>query len=286
MNEILQKYKNLHLPGQLVVIQLFIWLLTQIGRLIHFQWEAYFALDSRIGELLFKPWTLFTYMWVHANIGDDLFHIIFNMMWLWYFGQFFLRYHTSKQLLHVFIWGGIIGGLSFLLWGSCMNDTFGQFLVGASGAIFALVAAVAIRQPNEPIYLNLFVRIVPISMKWFALIALGINIMHLLGGQNSGGIICHLGGMLWGALYELNLLKGWTKQLFSPKVHMAATPGGKRTPHPDKQKDIDYNQRQKEQQARIDAILDKISRSGYDGLTAEEKAALFDASQRKKSNKI
>jgi len=276
MNDIIQKYNNLNLPGKLIVIQVSLWVLTQISRLVHFPWEEWLALDSHIAELLFKPWTLFSYMWVHANLGDDLFHIIFNMMWLWTFGQFFLRYHTNKQLLILFICGGIAGGLAFL----GLSD---GYLIGASGAIFALVAAVAVRQPNEPIYLNLFVKIVAVRMKWFALIALGINIFHLFGGHNLGGIICHLGGMLFGVLYELNLLKGWSRKIFQSKPRMTATPGGKRTPHADQQKDIDYNQRQKEQQERIDAILDKISRSGYDGLTAEEKATLFDASQRKKN---
>lgn len=275
MNNILQKYSNLNLPGKLIVLQVVFWLLTQAGRLVHFPWEHWLALKSNPAELLFRPWTIFSYMWVHANIGDDLFHIIFNMMWLWYFGQFFLRYHTSKQLFTLFICGGIAGGFAFLVLGN-------GYLIGASGAIFALVAAVAIRQPNEHIYLNLFIKVVPISLKWFALIALGINILHLMGGHNTGGIICHLGGMFFGVLYELNILHGWLNKFLQPHPHMKATPGGKRMPRVDRQADMDYNLRQKEQQDRIDSILDKISRSGYDGLSAEEKAILFDASQRKK----
>lgn len=276
MSNIISKYNNLNLADKLVIIQVAIWILTQLCRLVHFPWEIWISLDSHFLTLLFKPWTLLSYMWVHANIGDDLFHIIFNMMWLSNFGAFFLHYHTNKQLLTVFLCGGIAGGLAFL----CLSE---GYLIGASGAIFALVAAVAVRQPNEYIYLNLFVKVVPLKMKWFALIALGINILHLMGGHNTGGIICHLGGMLFGVLYELNNLKGWTRQMFSTKPRLQATQGGKRTPHPDQQKDIDYNQRQRSQQERIDAILDKISRSGYEGLSTEEKAALFDASQRKKN---
>lgn len=270
------KYNNLSLPGKLIVIHIGIWLLTQIGKLVHFPWEDWLALNGTFSSFITTPWTLFTYMWTHANLGDDFFHLVFNMIWLWYFGQFFLRYHTTKQLLTLYIWGGLAGGIVFLLLSQGV-------LVGASGAIFALVAAVAVRQPNEPLYLNLFVRIVPLRMKWFALIALGLNLLRLAGGINTGGIICHLGGMLFGILYELNLRYRWTQNLFHRKATLKATPGGKRILSTDRQKDRDYNQRQQEQQKRIDSILDKISRSGYDGLTAEEKATLFDASQRKKS---
>jgi len=275
MNDLINKYKNLNLPGQIIVIQVGLWGITQLGRLIHFPWMDYLSLPGAFVDYISKPWTLISYMWFHADLGVDVFHIIFNMMWLWYFGQFFLQYHTNRQLLTTLFWGGICGGIAFL----CLSN---GHLVGASGAIFALVAAVAIRQPNEPIYLNLFVQIVPVKMKWFAVIALGINILHLMGDTNTGGIICHLGGMLYGALFELNLRYQWTRTLFSRKPKMTAMQGGKRAPRPEQHKDIDYNLRQKEQQERIDAILDKISRSGYDGLTAEEKAALFDASQRKK----
>lgn len=272
----LQKYNNLPLPGKLVCWHILIWILTQAARFIHLPWEYYLALFSDSAQLALHPWSLFSYMWVHANLGDDLFHIIFNMMWLWYFGLYFIHYHTNRQLLGLYITGGLAGGIAFFLFGN-------GYLVGASGAIFALVAAVAVRQPNELIYLNLFVKVVPIRMKWFALIALGINILHLMGGDNVGGIICHLGGMLTGVNYELCLRYGRFRQLGKSKTpNLKATVGGKRTVQPDKQKDMDYNTRQKEYQQRIDAILDKISKSGYDGLSADEKAALFDASQRKK----
>ncbi|MDO4497844.1 MAG: rhomboid family intramembrane serine protease [Bacteroidales bacterium] len=276
MSNIIDRYKNLNLPGKLIAIQVTVWLLVQLSRLIHFPWQYWLALDSDFIALLCRPWTLFTYMWMHAALGDDVFHIIFNMMWLWYFGQFFLRYHSNKQLLTVFICGGLLGGLAFLLLSN-------GYLVGASGAIFALVAAVAVRQPDEPIYLNFFVRIVPIRMKWFALIALALNLMHLTSGSNTGGIICHLGGMLFGVLFELNLRYGWTKKLYQPKPKMQASMGGKRPVGNERTKDRDYQQRQPDQQQRIDAILDKISRSGYDGLSAEEKAFLFDASHRKRN---
>jgi hypothetical protein len=167
-------------------------------------------------------------------------------------------------------------------------------VVGASGAIFALVAAVAMRHPDEAIYLNFFVRVVPLKMKWFALAALAINIMNLANGQNVGGIVCHLGGMLFGVAYGYEERHGiditrWFNRMcdaladaLKPRPKMKATRGGKAHVPNDRAADHDYNQRQHVQQQRIDAILDKISKGGYDALSAEEKAMLFDASQRRK----
>lgn len=310
MNTYLQKYKALNLPGKLIAIQVAIWSITQLLRLVRFlftgydcHWQDWLALHANLNEFVYTPWTLFTYFFVHANLGDNIFHLIFNMLWLWWFGQFFLRYHTGRQLLGTYLLGGLFAGVFYLL---CFNlfpylhaityasANLNVAVVGASGAIFALVAAVAMRQPDEALYLNFFVRVVPVKMKWFALAALAINLMNLAGGENIGGIVCHLGGMLFGVVFgflerkgidltrHFNLLCDWVADLFKPKPRMTATRGGKRPVYHDREKDHDYNRRKKEQQERIDAILDKISKSGYDGLTAEEKAMLFDASNRKK----
>lgn len=276
------QYKRLNLPGRLIVINLAIWACLQILRLItylvigsDFYWEEYLALHAGLGWFLHTPWTLLSYFFVHANFGDNVFHIIFNMFWLWTFGQYFLRSHNEKELLKVYLSGGLFSGLVFLLWFNLIpgqGEFISPMVVGASGAIFALVAAVAMRHPEDAIYLNLIVRTVPIKMKWFALIALMLNLMNLTG-SNTGGIVCHLGGMLFGLGYGL----------YERRPKMTASKGGSQHIHNDRQKDHDYNLRQRDYQQKIDAILDKISKSGYEGLTAEEKAILFDASHRKKS---
>ncbi len=283
MNDYISKYKNLNLPGKLITINVLIWLLTQVGRLIFYlffghdlAWEEGLALHADPVAFLCTPWTLLSYFFVHANFGQNVFHLIFNMMWLWWFGQFFLRYHTPRQLLNVYIIGGLVAGIVFLsaynLLPSLTNH-HNSLVVGASGAIFALVGAVAIRQPDEPLYLNFFVRVVPVKMKWFALFALLLNILNLTNGENVGGIICHLGGAAFGIAYGL----------CEKQKKMSASRGGARHIPNDRKKDHDYNTRQRDHQQKVDAILDKISKSGYDGLTAEEKAFLFDASHHKKS---
>lgn len=305
MNEYIAKYKQLDLPGKLIAINIIIWAILQISRLFHWlltgddlYWQQWLALPADLSCFIYKPWTILTYFFTHANLGSNIFHIIFNMLWLWWFGHFFLRDHTSRQLLSVYLLGGLSAGVVFLLSYNLLPGLMPyqhDIVVGASGAIFALVAAVAIHQPDEPIYLNFFIKVIPVKLKWFALIALLINLMNLSNGANTGGIICHLGGALFGCIFGLcernnmdisSHFSRWIDALstmFKSRPKMKATRGGATHIPNDRKADHDYNQRKHVQQQRIDAILDKISKSGYNGLTAEEKALLFDASQRKKS---
>lgn len=298
-------YRKLNLPGKLIYINVVVYALTQLYRLFLTlfcisgnNWQDYLALHANLDYLAFTPWTIFTYFFTHADIGTDVFHIVFNMLWLWWFGQFFLRYHTGRQFLSVYLIGGLFSGLFFLftynVFPYFLFDRNSAAVVGASGAIFALIVAVAMRSPNETLYLNFFVRTIGVKMKWIAAIAILINLMSLSNSQNAGGIICHLGGALWGLIYGICESRGinitlWFDRLcddianmFKCRPKMKATKGGARTVNADKRKDMDYNAQQRDRQAKIDAILDKISKSGYDGLTAEEKQLLFDASNRKK----
>lgn len=298
-------FKQLSLPGKLIYINVVVYIITQLYRLVltlfcvsGYSWQDYLALHANLNDFMFTPWTLFTYFFTHADIGNDFFHIIFNMLWLWWFGDFFLRYHTGRQFLSVYLIGGLFSGAFFLL----VYNLFPYFLlernyasvVGASGAIFALIVAVAMRSPNDTLYLNLIVRTVGVKMKWIAIAAIAINLMSLPGSYNLGGIVCHLGGALWGFIFGYCEQKGinvtrWFEKvcdsitnLLKRRPKLTATRGGARTVNADKRKDMEYNAKEKEHQAKIDAILDKISKSGYDGLTAEEKQMLFDASHRRK----
>lgn len=299
------RYKELSLPGKLIYINVVVYAITQLWRLFTvlfcvsgFDWQNYLALHANLNDFLLTPWTLLTYFFTHADIGIDIFHIVFNMLWLWWFGEFFLRYHTGRQLLSVYLLGGLFSGIFYLL----VYNIFPYFiyernytaLVGASGAIFGLIVAVAMRSPNDTLYLNFFVRIVGVKMKWIAVAAIAINLLSLPNSYNTGGIICHIGGALWGFIFGFYEQKGinvtgWFDSIcdkvanaFKPRPKMRATRGGARTVNADRRKDMEFNAAQKAHQERIDAILDKISKSGYEGLTAEEKQMLFDASRKRK----
>lgn len=301
------KYKSLPIYGQLIYITVVVFLVTQCWKLFTvlfqwsgFQWQDWLALPSNLNDLLLRPWSVLTYMFCHADISENLFHIVFNMLWLWWFGQFFVRTHTSRQFVSFYLTSGLVAGLFFVL---CYNvfpyfavERYYSYLIGASGAICALIVAVAMRHPDERLGLNLFVTVLWVKMKWFAVAVIVLNFLYL-GGSNTGGTVCHIGGALFGFLYGLMEQRGTDicagpQRLIATisqaidnlrKPKMTATRGGRRDPiSADKKRDMDYNADKRSREAQIDAILDKISKSGYDGLTAEEKQLLFDASKRKR----
>lgn len=298
------EYKKLDVVGRVIYVTVVLYILTQLWRLLvllmqwsGLDWGDLLALHSDLSKFLATPWTLVTYMFCHANIGEDLFHIIFNMLWLWWFGRFFLMRHNARQFLTFYLVSGVTAGLFFLL---CLN-IFPYFighntaLVGASGAVCALITVVGITLGEMEMGLNLFVRIVNVRMKWLCVFVLA-TLLLTTPATNAGGTVCHLGGILFGAVYALSELRGndlcrwalrlydWVNGLLHP-ARMKATRGGGQAPiNADRKRDMDYNQRQREHQDRIDAILDKINKTGYNGLTEEEKKTLFDASQRNRKS--
>ena len=245
------------------------------------QW---FEMPASLPNFVVQPWAILTYMFLHA----DFLHVLFNMLWLFWFGDLFLRFFSARHLRGLYLLGGICGGLLYML----AYNVFPyfrpvadySFLLGASASVLAIVAATAYREPNYPINLLL---IGTIRLKYLALIVIGMDVLFITS-DNAGGHIAHLGGALAGLWFAaslgkgkdltrwINLALGWVAGLFRPrkpkmKVHKA---------NADRQKDYDYNARKKAQSDEIDRILDKLKKSGYESLTTEEKKSLFDASKR------
>lgn len=299
------KYKSLPIYGKIIYITICVYLLTQLWQLgcllfvvSGYQWQSLLALPANVNDLLMHPWTLLTYMFCHADIGQNLFHIIFNMLWLWWFGQLFVRYHTSRQLLWLYLMGGILSGMFFVL----VYNLFPYFLyerdhayiVGASGALMALMGAVYM-QPAQQVGVNLIIRTLTTSTRTLTAIIMALTLFNG-STANAGGMVCHIGGAIFGLIYGHYYSRGkditafasrwaqgigqWFKQLGKPQ--MKATRGGRRDPiGAEKMRDMDYNADRRQRQEVIDAILDKISKTGYDQLSAEEKQTLFEASKRK-----
>lgn len=300
-------YKSLSIQGKIIYITVAVYLLTQLWRLVcllfcfsGYDWQQVLALPANLNDLAMRPWTILTYMFCHADIGQNVLHIVFNMLWLWWLAPIFLRFHTSKQFLSLYLMGGIFAGLFFLLVYNVFPffrfDRHYTWIVGASGSVCAMLAAI-IMQPDQLVGLNLFIRTITTRMKWVALVVLLLTLFAGPAG-NTGGLVCHVGGALFGFIYGYFFRQGtditvwfsegcqtiaqWIKDWNKPK--MKATAGGRRDPiSADKQKDMQYNTDKRQHEARIDEILDKISKHGYDGLTAEEKQLLFDASKRRKN---
>jgi membrane associated rhomboid family serine protease len=303
MQELWKKYRSLNVPGRLIAITVVVFVLTQLYNLFltlccitGYHWQQYLALDANVYSFLLKPWTLLTYMFVHADLTQDVFHLLFNMICLYWFGNFYLRYHTGRQLLGLYLTGGLFAGLVFLF----VYNVFPYFaldrnstaVVGASGAIFALIVAVAIHRPDERVTLLLLLWRCTVRMKWIAIVAVALSVLSVTSA-NAGGNVCHVGGALWGAVYGLMLRRGvditsgfnrladGLVGLFRPRRKMKVMRGGAHaTWTGDCAQDRDYNRRRRAEEAQIDAILDKMRRSGYNGLTEEEKRTLFSAGKK------
>jgi membrane associated rhomboid family serine protease len=241
-------------------------------------------LYSDLSKLLTQPWSILSYMFVHVSFW----HIVFNLLVLYWFGRIFEDLVSATRLIPVFIMGGLVGGVVFLLTSNLFpvfNTVLGNSsLVGASAGIAAIILATATLAPNYTIHMIL---IGPVQIKWIAIVLIGMDVLFLSEG-NTGGRLAHLGGAFAGYLYVFQLRKGndfsdymiyfWNKitSLFKKKEKKlkVVKKGSPSNVKPKKVVDQDH-------QDKLDAILDKISRSGYESLSTEEKAFLFDISKQK-----
>ncbi|ESU22263.1 putative membrane protein [Flavobacterium enshiense DK69] len=238
--------------------------------------KTWLCLPSNINAAIVKPWTLVTYAFLHA----DFWHLLFNMIVLNFTSRLFLTYFTQKQLFGAYLLGAIFAGLVFVLTDLFLHQD--TILVGASGAIMAVLVAAATYAPFSEIRLLL---IGNVKLWHIALVLLVLDLIQV-PMNNTGGHLAHMGGSLFGFIYIKTLQRGtdmskivsnvidYFVNLFSPrrttpfkKVHKNVTPQYTKTTGPI----IDKNSTQK----KIDEILDKISKSGYDSLTKEEKDFLF-----------
>lgn len=247
---------------------------------------SWFELPASFPRFILQPWSLFTYMFMHA----DVLHILFNMLWLYWFGRIFLYFFSARHFRGLYILGGLCGGLLYMV----AYNVFPYFsysvgvsmLLGASASVLAIVVAVACREPNYAIQLMF---IGNVKLKYLALFMVATDLLLMTGG-NAGGHIAHLGGALAGLWFASALSKGhditaWLNRLIDGCSNLFSRKGTSRKKkakmkvhYGDRAQDYDYNAQKKEQSDEIDRILEKLKQSGYESLTAEEKRKLFDAS--------
>lgn len=235
--------------------------------------DSYLAVPSNLQTLLYRPWTLFTYMFIHA----DFFHILFNMLWLYWIGKILEEYLNGKKITFIYIVGGLVGAFFYI---ACYNlfPVFSEKVaistaVGASGAVTAIIFATATLLPNHTISLIL---LGPVRLVWIAIFYFVIDFVSLLG-PNAGGSLAHIGGGIFGFLFIKSLQKGndWSKpfeDFFKPKPKLKVVSTNYNAPQKPKKASIPA-------QEEVDNILDKISQTGYDNLTKKEKEILFNASK-------
>jgi membrane associated rhomboid family serine protease len=241
-----------------------------------------FSVPASFNALILRPWTLITYMFTHK----DIWHILFNMLWLYWFGRIFLEYLDGRKLVAVYLLGGICGALVYILSFNIFPVFTGivadSVAIGASASVMAVVISIAAYVPDYTMNLLLLGRI---KIKYMAL-AIFILTSILDFSVNSGGKLAHIGGAFFGYFYIMNLRHGhdigkginriidFFATLFKPRKKLRVT--HKKVPD-----EFEYNKIKAEHQKRINRILDKISKGGYDSLTREEKETLFKESQKK-----
>ena len=241
------------------------------------------SVPAETSALLGRPWTVFSYMFLH----EGFLHILMNMLWLFWFGRIFLGYLDQKKLLSIYIIGGLTGAATYIfaynLFPVFEDVRFGSYALGASASVMAVVIATVVYAPNHIIRLMF---IGSVKIKHIAIFFIVTDILSIPNG-NAGGHLAHLGGAFYGWLFISQLRKG--KDISSGFNYMMDSFFGlfkrnkmkvsyKNTKTMD---DKEYNKSKKTNQEQLDKILEKIAKSGYDSLSKEEKEILFKSSNQK-----
>ena len=278
VQEIVDTYKKGGTLTKLIFINTAVFVICGIVSLFFSNIMLWLSMPSDLPDLILKPWTLITYNFYHK----ELFHFIFNVLNLYWFGRIFLVYFNNKKLLAVYLVGGIIGGLAYFAAYNIFPSVFHPaILMGASASIMAIIIATAVYAPDFRIYM-LFLG--EVKLKWIGLASFIISVI-LINSVNPGGNIAHVGGAIFGYLWVIQYKRG--REVTSGFSRFLSSFGSlfkrrkmtvtyKRPPTDE----LEYNRKKNTEQQEIDRILDKISKGGYDNLTKSEKDTLFDLSKK------
>lgn len=230
-----------------------------------------FSVPSNFGRLLFRFWTIFTYMFTH----QDFWHLLGNMLWLYFLGSLLLNVIEQKDFLILYILGGLSGALFFIIsfnvFPAFTVEKHFSILLGASGSVTAIVIAVATLIPNENIYLFGIVRIRLFIIAIFML----VYDFFLLKSSNAGGHFAHLGGALYGFIFALQLKKGNNIQNFAHNLWGSLFERNRKIKivknNLKSNNDYDFTMNKNQIRQEIDRLLDKISLHGYNSLNKKER---------------
>ncbi len=288
---IFQEIKDFFLRGsilaRLIGINVAIFILVNLVRVFFFLLNIdgagdalghWLAVSSNVHVILHRPWTLITYMFLHF----DFLHILFNMIVLYVGGRLFTGFIGADRLTGTYLIGGLVGAIfyvvSFNVFPVFAEVAPFSIALGASASVLAVFIAIAVYMPNYQLPLLLLVRI---RLKYIAIFFVVLDIISIDQG-NPGGHLAHLGGAFWGFIYATMLKSGRDPALVlgfyldkfvglfrrKPRMRVEYTRERPVT-------DEEYNRQRADRQKKMDKILDKISKSGYESLTKEEKELLF-----------
>ncbi len=289
-------FRSKNMLVKLILINVVVWLAIMFLDVVFDLYKVdftkdvvgWFAVPAALDKLVTQPWTLITYMFLHF----DFWHILFNMLWLYWFGRIFLEYLNERQLLTTYIIGGLAGAVFYILSYNLFpkfEDSYRQSVaLGASASVMAIVVAISLYVPNYRMHL-LFIG--PVKIIYIALFSVVLDVL-MIRSTNSGGHLAHLGGALWGfffiymlknridissifSLFSFKRIRNPFKRNKKAKFKKVYTNTRVKT-------DEEYNLEKKMTQQKIDEILDKISRTGYENLSKQEKELLFRTSRKGK----
>lgn len=278
--------------GVFVVLLLFKIVFTLSNQQSVYQWIVdLLRVPSALPELARKPWTVFTYFFAH----EEIFHILFNMLFLYWFGRLIDEYLGTKRLVALYILGGLAGAFAYVVIYNIspyFQEAVGvSRMLGASASVYAVTVGAATLLPNYTFSLLL---LGPVRIKYIALFYLILSLAQSVG-PNAGGNLAHIGGAILGYFFIKMLQNGndmgkpvyaigtlW-ERLFKKRSHIRVTYSAKTVQrNPGSTRPVSSTRTvEMPDQDEVDSILDKISQSGYESLSKEEKQKLFRASQRK-----
>ena len=245
------------------------------------EWAEWLMMHSKLSELVFKPWTLITHMFTHV----DVFHLLFNMLMLYFSGQLFVRFFGEKKLLSIYLMGGLAGAAALIIASAFLPYFEGgsSMALGASAAVMSIFIACCVYAPK--MIVNLF-GIFPLELRYLGLIIFGLDLVKFYDG-NTGGHIAHIAGSAFGFfmakqyIQGKDITRGFARALETMSSWFKKKDNSLYVSHSKvrKMKDEDYNFSKTKMQEKVDQILDKIGRSGYESLSKEEKEFLNKSSR-------
>lgn len=283
---LLYQYKTASIIIKIIVINAALFLFCTVGSWVFKSSPAdlmqWFVLPAAFNSLLTQFWGILTYSFLHF----DIWHIFWNMIVLYWFGPFVLNLFSEKRFLTIYLLGAICGGLLFVFAYNLFPVLSGNlaYLIGASAAVRAIMIFIATYSPNYEVRLFVF----NVKLWKIGVFVVLLDLIQIPNSGNAGGLIAHLGGALFGYIYATQLLKGKDIGVGFEKLMDSLTaifkPRKKsplKTVHKSKvftkKKEVKKTTSKSPSQKQIDSILDKISKSGYESLTKEEKDYLFKA---------
>ncbi len=292
IDDIKESFRSGHMITRLIIINVAIFVVTALinafapsfyqGFLVH-----WIAVPGDPISLLFKPWTIISYMFVHGGLG----HIFWNMLFLYWFGRIVGDMIGDKHILPIYIIGGLAGAVAYIVSYYFLIGTVGTYMVGASAAIMALVIIAGRINPEKELHLIL---IGPVRIKYIILAFILMDLIFIGKNSNTGGHIAHIGGMVMGWIYynqigqsndfepKINGILDWIYGLFNSTSTTKRKSPLRVQFKSDKIKTMNDHRAGSNDslQQEVDKILEKIKRNGYESLTDAEKETLYQASKK------